>query len=434
LRIMNKKAKLESTGQDVPSRLERCEPLKDQSECYDPNEKLDGGSQIAAHLSFEDWSARLERARVGTKPPYTMVSLFAGVGGIDLGFESTGAFRSVLAVDWSDYCIQTLEANQRKNHTVEVGFLTPWLRTHPRRSRTVRLLDGTIINKMDLSEASGDEIRRLYPGAVDVLTGGPPCQPFSVRNRSSARGLLDAQGRGNLVFSFMRLVDELRPRAFLFENVMGLERDEHGDLLSQLLAYAEQRLGYQTTVHKVVASRYGVPQDRRRIIIVGFSTPTQYSPPTETHGQAGLWDSSDRLPMVTVRKAIEGLPEPGSCDFPANHKAPKHSEEMMMRFSLIMPGKQDPVRKKIRLHPDRPCPAIFSGSDTGGGLADLHPIENRALTPRECARLQSLPDFWELVSNRSGEMYKMVANAVPPTLAAAFASAIATSLDGGDTY
>ena len=101
---------------------------------------------------------------------------------------------------------------------------------------------------------------------------------------------------------------------------------------------------------------------------------------------------------------------------------------MRARFAEVAPGKQDPVRKKIRLHPDRPCPTLFSGSDTGGGLADIHPWENRARTPRECARLQGFPDFWEFASNRSGEVYKLVANAVPPPLAAAFAIQLAAAL------
>jgi DNA (cytosine-5)-methyltransferase 1 len=362
--------------------------------------------------------------------PYRVVSLFSGVGGLDIGFESTGAFEVALSVDWSDYCVKTLEGNKAKRHKIKAGSVAPWLEELPRRPKAVTLLKNTVISQGDLSEASGDDLRKLYAGPIDVVMGGPPCQPFSVRNRMRDRGLLDKQGRGNLVFSFMRLVGELKPRTFLFENVMGLERDEHGDLIEQLVTYAEKELGYKTVTNKIVASGYGVPQDRRRILIIGTQVGLLYMPPKETHGQKNLWDTGDRLPSVTVGEALAGLPSPGSEHAPPNHKAPKHTEEMIKRFATVAPGKQDPVRKKIRLHPNYPCPAIFSGSDTGGGLADLHPTENRALTPRECARLQGIPDYWELFSNRTGEMYKMVANAVPPPLGAAFAVSLAHCLDG----
>jgi len=363
-----------------------------------------------------------------------VVSLFSGAGGLDIGFESTGHFSTVLAIDWSDYCIATLEKNKQLHHMISDLPIKPWESEFPKKEPSIVLLENTIIKKMDLSIVSKTEIQDLFPGPIDVVMGGPPCQAFSVRNRKEKRGLLDEAGRGNLIFSFMELVGDLNPKVFLFENVMGLDRDEHGNLVEKLQKYAAEELGYSVTTTKVVASDFGVPQDRRRIIIVGVKRGIHFTPPEPTHGQSSLFDLGSRSPLVTVRDALAGLPEPNLDSGIPNHKAPRHSEEMILRFGSVPPGKQDPIRKKIRLHPDRPCPSIFSGSDTGGGLADIHPFQNRALTPRECARLQGFPDYWVLESNRTGEMYKLVANAVPPLLGRAFANQIYLALSSKETH
>jgi DNA (cytosine-5)-methyltransferase 1 len=372
------------------------------------------------------------RIAIGHREPdkFKMVSLFAGAGGIDIGFELTGLFDTVVAADWAKYSIDTLQLNKSKAIKVRLSEAAPWLCRNMPCGETdpTTILNKAVILKTDLSNNGATEIRNSYEAPIDLVVGGPPCQAFSVRNRRADRGLLDEQGRGNLVFSFMEIVGSLRPKAFLFENVMGLERSEYGNLPERLIDYAREKLGYNVTLSKVKASDYGLPQDRRRIIIVGTNPELIYTPPPPTHGCSDLFDLYPKLPMVTVRDALMGLPEPGCKTSPANHNAPKHTDEMKARFADIAPGKQDPIRKKIRLHPDRPCPAIFSGSDTGGGLADIHPWENRALTPRECARLQGFPDEWEFSSNRSGEVYKLVANAVPPQLAAAFAIELAKAL------
>lgn len=368
----------------------------------------------------------------GTSPhKLRLVSLFAGAGGIDIGFEATGLFHTAVAADWADYSINTLRSNQQKAHKLDLEVIAPWLTESGKlcqkeKRKASVLLENTKIIKADLSEKGAEQILSAYAGPIDVVAGGPPCQAFSVRNRRSDRGLLDTQGRGNLIFSFMEIVRDLRPRAFMFENVMGLDRSEHGNLVEELTDYARNKLGYKVTLSKVVASNYGLPQDRRRIIIVGTQSGFDYSPPEPSHGQTDLFDKHPKRAFVTVREALESLPAPDATIY--NHIAPNHTQEMMERFATVAPGKQDPIRKKIRLHPDRPCPALFSGSDTGGGLADIHPWHDRALTPRECARLQGFPDFWELCSRRSGEVHKLVANAVPPPLASAFAVAIAAAL------
>jgi DNA (cytosine-5)-methyltransferase 1 len=352
---------------------------------------------------------------------YNLVSLFAGAGGLDIGFESTGSFRTVLAVDLAEYNIRTLERNRTLGHEIATLALTPWFERLLGVPERVQLLAEATILRADLAEARGNDLRLLMPSRIDIVVGGPPCQPFSVRNRRADKGLQDKDGRGNLVFSYMELVGDLKPSVFLFENVAGLGRPDNVEVLESLLHFGREKLGYRVTVSKIYASDYGVPQARHRFIIVGTQSGINYIPPTPTHGERTLFDETQLQPLVTVRDVLSDLPEAGSAGGPSNHSAPKHTDEVV--------GKADTVRKKIRLHPDRPCPALFSGSDTGGGLSDIHPWLDRALTPRECARLQGFPDFWEFASPRSGQVHKMIANAVPPRLAAAFAYRIAIALD-----
>jgi DNA (cytosine-5)-methyltransferase 1 len=358
-----------------------------------------------------------------------VASLFAGAGGLDIGFEATGAFETVLAIDWADYCTDTLERNRARKCRLGLADIAPWLVPHTAYEASALVLENAIIAQRDLALTSADDIRRLYAGELDGIVGGPPCQSFSTRarNRHLPRGLDDVHGRGNLVFTFFDLIRDLRPRFFLFENVLGLERDDIGNVFETLLSYGRQHLPYHLHVSRVDASDFGVAQARRRIVIVGFRDEAGYSPPTPTHGTTTLFDSSPLLPRRTVRDAFAGLPQAGTGQL-TNHEPRKHSQEVIERFATIAPGKEDPVRKKPRLHPLRPAPAVFSGSVDGGGLSDIHPWENRATTPRECARLQGFPDSWEFVSTRVGEVYKLVANAVPAPMAAAFALRIAMAL------
>jgi DNA (cytosine-5)-methyltransferase 1 len=358
-----------------------------------------------------------------------VLSLFAGAGGLDIGFEATGAFETVLAIDFAGYCTATLEGNKSRRHEIRLEQIAPWLRPPPGFAGQSVLLNTASVIRRDLSTASADDIRQLYSGVIDGVIGGPPCQPFSTRsrNRNLPRGLADVEGRGNLIFTFLNLVRTLEPRFFLFENVLGLDRDDLGNVLDSLLAYAKEHLPYSLHVSKVVASDYGVPQSRKRVFVVGFRQPAPYSPPPVSHGTETLF-ARDLRPFVTVREALASLSPPSRGGSVSNHELRKHSPETVRRFATIPPGKEDPIRKKPRLHPERPAPAVFSGSVDGGGLSDIHPWEDRALTPRETARLQGFPDCWEFVSNRVGEVYKLVANAVPPALAAAFARQIAIAL------
>jgi len=347
----------------------------------------------------------------------TVLDLFCGAGGLSLGFQHAG-FKTVFAADHNRAAIQTYSKNF--GHTA---------------------------HDFDLSDAKVD-----LPEA-DVIVGGPPCQGFS-----SAGMRRNGDQRNNLVLSFAQTVARMRPMAFLFENVEGFLTAENGDrvidLLEPLLA-----AGYRIHLRKINAANYGVPQHRKRVIAVGglHWEPTFPYPSHTAFGAPGALLASAHLPLTTtLGSAIEGLP-PASSDPPGRpqghwfrpltgadmERAKAMKAGMTMRdlpeelrhpsyrrraFRRVMDGTPTERRGGApaglrRLRPDEPSKAI-----TGGARNEfLHPTEDRPLTIRECARLQTFPDDFIFCGTPS-EQDQLIGNAVPPALALAIASRLREDL------
>ena len=236
----------------------------------------------------------------------------------------------------------------------------------------------------------GDALRwKPEKGGYDVVIGGPPCEPFSkinVRNAGAAHPLYPTLPR------FFEVVREVEPAAFLMENVPGL-LTKHGPLLSALLSKLE---GYRVKAAVLDAARYGVPQRRRRLFVVGVRRDLggEYRFPPPTH----------RSP-VTVREAIGDLSEPGE----------------------VYRG----AASKIWLSSDRrarwgePAPTLLATAR----YAPLHPEQPRRLSVREYLRLQTFPDWWRPPSSLStAEKYRLAGEAVPPALAYRLAVSLAKCL------
>jgi DNA (cytosine-5)-methyltransferase 1 len=346
----------------------------------------------------------------------TVVDLFCGAGGLSLGFVQAG-YEVVLAVDNNNVALKTYAAN---------------LGTHS-------------IN-LDLSA----EIDWPSP---TVVVGGPPCQGFSSAGLRKAKDY-----RNSLVSCFAQHVIKLRPTAFVFENVEGFLTAEQGvgviELLTPLIA-----AGYRIHLRKINAANYGIPQHRKRVIAIG-GLGWEPTFPVVTHtafGAPGARLATQRLaPTPTIREAFDGLPtptteEPGT---PQGHYYRPLTGLDLLRALALKPGQtmrdlpdelqHESYRRRAfrrvsdgtpterrggapaglrRLRSDEPSKAI-----TGGARAEfLHPAEDRPLTIRECARLQTYPDKFTFYGTAT-EQSQLIGNAVPPRLAFIIASNLAKDL------
>ncbi len=347
---------------------------------------------------------------------FTLLDLFCGAGGLSLGLAKAG-FTTILAVDHHKAAIQTYIANLGR-HAIE----------------------------LDLS-------KHVTLPKVTVVVGGPPCQGFS------SAGLRQKNDhRNSLVGSFARIVVELRPPAFIFENVEGFLTAEGGDRVIELLEPLINA-GYRIHLRKINAANYGVPQHRKRVVAIGglgwepsFPAPTHsaFGAPGAHRAEPGL----QRSP--TISDALEGLPLPTteSSGFPQGHfyrplkdielqramtlrpgqtmrdlpKELQHESFQRRAFRRVMDGTPTERRGGApsgikRLRPDEPSKAI-----TGGACAEfIHPTEDRPLTIRECARLQTFPDEFEFYGSNTEQM-QLIGNAVPPLLAQAIGQNLAQDL------
>jgi DNA (cytosine-5)-methyltransferase 1 len=279
----------------------------------------------------------------------------------------------------------------------------------------------------DLAKASGRDLLALAGvRRVDLLAGGPPCQPFSVVGKRN--GLDDERGR--LVFDFIRLIDELEPQAVLFENVANLATIDGGSVLRAIRRRLE-RSGYSVFAAVCSAADYGVPQMRKRLLVLAARDVSQLQLPAATHSSSGgLFDSTLR-PYVTSAQAIGDLPDAadyGECGI-YNHEPTVHTPDMLRRFRRLPPGQRERKSFHDRLHPDRLAYTLRAGAGNFSPLRPIHYRYDRVLTVRESARLQGFSDefIWPDWIPRL-QQYRQVGNAVPPPVGRAAGAYLATKL------
>jgi len=349
-----------------------------------------------------------------------VISVFSGAGGLDLGLEATGIFETRCCLEVDRHSCITLRHNRREG----------------RRNGTHDFLSNAVVLQKDAWQVEGEALlkaARLHKGQVALLTGGPPCQSFSVFGRR--RGMDDP--RGNLMWRFVSYVKALEPECFWLENVPGLLTVNGGETFEQVLQALEAIQPYKVKFYVVEAADYGVPQYRKRVFIIGsrsgIELPSTLPELLATHGGTeqlkgdDIQMETDRLPRVCVKHALTGLPEElGTIH---NHIGRKHSDEIKNRYRNLRLGERDSATRINKLHPDRPSYTIIVGSDKGGGKGHVHPFQPREVTPRESARMQTFPDFW-CFSGTSRHPIRQVGNAVPPVLAAVWAKYIALNLFG----
>ena len=375
--------------------------------------------------------------------------LFCGTGGFSKGFEKfrNADYETVFGIDLLPKSVETF----RLNHPDATGLCED--------IRKVRCED--LRSKL--------KIRR---GELGLIIGGPPCQGFSsIRPFRSAN---EDDPRNSLFEQFANFVNYFRPRALVFENVVGLATHQGGDIVSQI-AECFTGLGYECDWRILNAANFGVPQRRERLILIGVEKGGKIVFPEPTHrtdgktighkdrgkmivGEEDLFNPRPLAAPVTVLDAIGDLPQIRSGETATEYdRDPFHSYQRERRngtrsLQLHFSTAHTPAMLEIIRHSGRnitsiPKHLITSGfsscySRLDGDMTSvtitvnfvhpasnrcIHPVCDRALTPREGARLQSFDDDFEFAGNRS-QIVKQIGNAVPPLLGRAIGEALAITL------
>lgn len=358
-----------------------------------------------------------------------VLDLFCGAGGLSYGFERTGQFVTVGGIDLLQDRISTFTAN----HPHAFGFAG------------------------DIREIDPQRLVSLT-GPIDVVVGGPPCQGFS--SIRPFRTLTEKDPRNSLVEHYVLIVTALRPEWFVFENVVGLVTHEGGAKLDAIVqAFGDA--GYRVSWRVMNASMFGVPQNRERVVIVGNRLGIDFVWPRPTHlaehrSMAGrraellraepLFDGN-LPPAVTLQEAIGDLPavpsggeatqyvrKTGTTAYQdyirdgaqelTRHRATQHSPKMLEIIRHAGSSIADLPKGMVtsgfsscysRLDADRPSNTITVNFVHPSSNRCIHPFQDRALTPREGARLQSFPDTF-IFKGTTAQVVKQIGNAVPPRL------------------
>ena len=432
---------------------------------------------------------------------YTSIDLFAGPGGLCTGFEWTG-IKALIAVEWSYWTVQTYAAS----HNADIFDLEKYLNGTMEnaeqyfKENTKTLLIYGDINKVEISLIHKVLKERFKVESVDIVTGGAPCESFSM-----AGDRKEDDDRNILYKNVLRIARGVNSKLFLFENVKGLFSKKYNGKIGAMYEYICEEFQSEiegqpsfrlasTDKNKVLlkAMEYGVPQVRERLFLVGVNRKYKavYRYPQKTHGPEAQYN------YVTVGDALLDLPqiEKGEqsdyydFDIPLvqeeqrklfleqmhldittvpenigyhnhslyNHKAPGHTKKMFERIKsiqqgenmkkayerLVKEGKEDFVKENFpnklyaarnrRLIPTEPSFTVTSHC-----LDEMiHPILHRGLTPREVARLQSFPDWYQFKgpyvkfhSDPEQDQYEQIGDAIPPLLGYALGKEVVRTLN-----
>lgn len=349
---------------------------------------------------------------------YNVIDLFCGCGGLSYGFESAG-FNILLGIDNDAKALEVFEKNHKNAKTI-CG---------------------------DITQMSYEDIKKMIGDArIDAIIGGPPCQGMSL---SGPRKFDDP--RNKLYLSYIRLVEEIKPKIFVIENVPGLVSLFGGQIKDSIIDKLSS-LGYMVQYQILCASDYGVPQSRKRVVFVGTQPGYDFQYPSKD------------LNQVTCEMALSDLPplenELGG-EVSEYYTAPQNDYQRLMRvrskkvYNHVAAAHSERVKKIISMVPDgcnykslpkeyqntrnfhvawtrfasnKPAPTI----DTGH-RHHFHYKYNRVPTVRECARLQSFPDDFIFLGNKT-QQFRQVGNAVPPLMAQAVATQVKEALEEKNEY
>lgn len=317
-----------------------------------------------------------------------IISLFSGCGGLDLGFQKAG-----FNVVWANEKDQSIWETYEKNHP------------------------STILDKRSISNIPSHEI----PDDIIGIIGGPPCQSWS--NAGTCSGIEDP--RGKLFYEFIRVLKDKQPYFFLAENVEGMLSTRHNEALKNIII-AFDEAGYKLSYKLLNAAEYGVPQNRKRVIFVGFRNDLEFE----------FEFPSPHAEQYTVRDAIGNIKQHPKPALDANHtnghgEGISNHEYWQGSFSYIFMSRNRVLNwdkpsytiqasgRQVSLHPN--SPDMIKESKDVRQFSKTNFEKLRRLTIRECARIQTFPDEFIFYYSSLDNGYKMVGNAVPVDFAFAIA-------------
>lgn len=321
---------------------------------------------------------------------YTMASFFAGIGGIDLGFEQTGLFKTIYANEFDSYAASTFESN----------FYVK-------------------IDQRDIHIVPTSEVP-----SVDIILGGFPCQAFSVAGRRE--GFSDEKGRGELFFELVRMMKALQPRVALFENVKNLVGHDNGNTF-RVICNELESLDYGYTYQVLNAMYYGnLPQNRERIYIVAFKHDADF--------KNFIWPSPIALER-TVRDVIdfEKQVDEQYYYYPNKYKSNVYEEleKALKEDDINNPAVYQWRRKYVRKNKSGVVPTLTANQGEGGHNVCIVKTKYgiRKMTPRECFNTQGFPKSFILPKQSDSKLYKQAGNSVCVPVIKRIAEQIAKAID-----
>lgn len=370
-----------------------------------------------------------------TKP--IVIDLYAGVGGLSLGAIRAG-FDLALAVEWDKHAMKAHEINFPKYKHLNT----------------------------DIAKLSGKKLlleAGLAEGELDGLIGGPPCQGFSIMG---GRNHLDP--RNDLFVKFFKLVKECKPRFFVAENVPGILSEQYDAIRKNALKQVKDDYEVLDPI-KFKASDFGAPTSRERVFFIGYRhdsmselTKEDFEKPkvaeltTVARALQGLptrinsewlseeesWRPVKLLPSPYFKKYVDGNIPEGMGDDEAIRRyreeglvsgffGTRHTPEVYKRYKALKPGQTDSVSKSARLKSNGLCPTLRAGTGSDKGsyqaVRPIHPTANRVITPREAARLQGFPDWFQFAPSK-WHSFRQIGNSVSPILAEAILKVVFSHL------
>lgn len=351
---------------------------------------------------------------------FNILDLFCGAGGFSYGIEKCASFKTKVAVDFNQNAINTFKYNMPTTITI-VG----------------NIQDANIKQQI---------IQLVKENDVNMMIGGPPCQGFSLKGKN--KGLDDP--RNFLFKEYLNLVSEIQPEIFVIENVKNILNSSNGWFKNEIVT-SIKNLEYNVSYGVLNAKRFGVPQARERAIFICSKTKTIDLP----KGNDDIVTVRDAISDLAYLNSGEGEVESNYITLPQskyqeqmrsgstklyNHKSSLHSEDTLKKLALIPPekGKEYLPKELIgnqkfattwgRLSWEKVSPTIDTRFDTPSNGTNSHPELNRAITPREAARLQSFDDKFVFCGKKT-HIRTQIGNAVPPLLAKAIGEKILGEYD-----